>query len=768
VTLKDSVGATAGTITDDFGNYSFGLGAMRFPLMLKVETNIAGTTPLFSAALNSGVANITPLTTLQVFEAVGRTDPSEIYNSGDFAKLRKSSLDQAKSTVTSNLTAQYAANGLDFLTHDLITSPFVANHTGADAILDQINVAIIEKEAIVTDSKGQCFSYGPENVMTLAIDGINGLTALWDYLDANSSMSAEYVKNSLAGVCVPGIDQLRPFAPRPFAPNFPNPRVMESHVTWTRIALSETDTNTGVAQLIAKLREARARNELAIQRGGKAGPINIVAHSWGSVIAYIALSKLAKLEKENPNDPTMKFEVANLITMGSPIQYLSDDSSTAILRIGSFGLIDLIQASVPGGPDGFRAKPIVKPSNVGIWTNFWNNGDIISSAIGSAIANVPVNGVCPVIPSSLTGTCTASLFAEHRIYFDVNDTLLVIRNLTSAVQLPAPTTPVSPPASTTPAPPPPAFSLTAGTPYCDTRTPVGPAVNLAWSASNGAVYYRVFRNDSGIGVNLVASQLSFINNRGLVAGQTYSYKVQATNANGATWSTTAQVTIPADVCGSLNFPSASFQATPTTSSDNTSAVSLSWSPPVGAQGSLTYEIKRDGVFVAAITDRTSFRDSNLVPGKDYTYTIVAIDGASRRSDSLMTRVNTTVPGGGGSTLAPDLRVLNGAVSPASVSAGGAVSVNWTLANQGTGTANASTTVVRINQSSTNAGGTNLASFNTPSLVAGGSQPQATNLSAPTTAGTYYVWVLADNFSTSGQSASADDNDIVLIGSFIRQ
>ena len=233
VTFKDSVGATAGPIiTDDFGNYSFGLGAMRFPLMLKVETNIAGTTPLFSAALSSGIANITPLTTLQVFEAFGRTDPSEIYNSGDFARLRKSSLDQAKSTVNSNLTAQYAANGLDFLTHDPITSPFVANRTGADAVLDQTNVAIIEKTAIFTDSKGNCIPYGPENVMTLAIDGINGFTALWD-LDA-SSMSEAYVKNALARVCVPGIDQLRPFDP-----NFPNPRVMDSHVTWTRIALSE-------------------------------------------------------------------------------------------------------------------------------------------------------------------------------------------------------------------------------------------------------------------------------------------------------------------------------------------------------------------------------------------------------------------------------------------------------------------------------------------------------------------------------------------------
>ena len=207
VTLKDSVGAIAGPIiTDDFGNYSFGLGDIRFPLMLKVQPNVSGAVPLFSAALASGTANTTPLTTLQVFEAVGRTDPSEIYNSGDFTRLRKSSLDQAKSTVNSNLTAQYAANGLDFLTYDPITSPFVANRTGADAVLDQTTIAIIGNTLNLTDRQGGCIPYG--GGLTLGIDGIDKgfiLSFLGVNLPLNPSpVLTQYTQEALDSVCVAG------------------------------------------------------------------------------------------------------------------------------------------------------------------------------------------------------------------------------------------------------------------------------------------------------------------------------------------------------------------------------------------------------------------------------------------------------------------------------------------------------------------------------------------------------------------------------------
>ena len=114
---------------------------------------------------------------------------------------------------------------------------------------------------------------------------------------------------------------------------------------------------------------------------------------------------------------------------------------------------------------------------------------------------------------------------------------------------------------------------------------------------------------------------------------------------------------------------------------------------------------------------------------------------------------------------PDLQVLGGALGATSVTAGGTLGASWTISNLGSGAAAASTTVVRINQSTTLGSGTNLATVATNALAANGTQAQSANLTAPTTPGTYYVWVLADNNGTAGQSTATAANDIVRIGSF---
>ena len=110
---------------------------------------------------------------------------------------------------------------------------------------------------------------------------------------------------------------------------------------------------------------------------------------------------------------------------------------------------------------------------------------------------------------------------------------------------------------------------------------------------------------------------------------------------------------------------------------------------------------------------------------------------------------------------PDLVIQGISFSPASVSPGGSVVVSWTVKNQGSGAASASTTVVRITSSSSSAAGTNLAQVSTGSLAAGQSVAQSATVTAPSTAGTYYVWVIADNYSTSGQTSAAAGNDITL-------
>src|SRR5438874_5601753 len=106
----------------------------------------------------------------------------------------------------------------------------------------------------------------------------------------------------------------------------------------------------------------------------------------------------------------------------------------------------------------------------------------------------------------------------------------------------------------------------------------------------------------------------------------------------------------------------------------------------------------------------------------------------------------------------DLVPENIALGSSSVAAGGSLSVNWDILNQGTAAANStSTTEVRITSSSTSAAGTNLAGLSTLALGAGASQSENTGLTVPTTPGTYYVWVIADNFTNvTNQSNTSND------------
>jgi pimeloyl-ACP methyl ester carboxylesterase len=74
------------------------------------------------------------------------------------------------------------------------------------------------------------------------------------------------------------------------------------------------------------------------------------------------------------------------------------------------------------------------------------------------------------------------------------------------------------------------LSLTAETPYWDKREPAGPAVLLKWTPASGATSYEVYRNNSLIKSGITG--LYFTNETGMTAGQSYTFRVVARNANG--------------------------------------------------------------------------------------------------------------------------------------------------------------------------------------------------------------------------------------------
>jgi hypothetical protein len=87
-------------------------------------------------------------------------------------------------------------------------------------------------------------------------------------------------------------------------------------------------------------------------------------------------------------------------------------------------------------------------------------------------------------------------------------------------------------------------------------------------------------------------------------------------------------------------------------------------------------------------------------------------------------------------------------------------VSFTIKNQGSGTANASTTNIRINTSSSSVTPNDylLASISIPSIPAGGiynvNQPVTIPNGRPT--GTNYIWVILDVNSTANQSNEQND------------
>ena len=97
----------------------------------------------------------------------------------------------------------------------------------------------------------------------------------------------------------------------------------------------------------------------------------------------------------------------------------------------------------------------------------------------------------------------------------------------------------------------------------------------------------------------------------------------------------------------------------------------------------------------------------------------------------------------------------------SIAAGSTLNVSWILANVGDGLAPSTVTGVRMNQSSSSASGSpTITNVPMAALNGAASRPQSAAIPIPagTAAGTYYIWIIADNVanSTLRQSDYSDD------------
>jgi uncharacterized repeat protein (TIGR03806 family) len=192
----------------------------------------------------------------------------------------------------------------------------------------------------------------------------------------------------------------------------------------------------------------------------------------------------------------------------------------------------------------------------------------------------------------------------------------------------------TPATATTPDNPPPLDTAPPTIPQNLTATATSPTeVSLSWQASTdagtGVGGYRIFRNGGATPIATVNSSTSYVD-MGLIAGTQYTYTVRAFDraspANESASSSPATTTTPLP-------PDTTPPTVPqglTATATSTSQINLAWqaSTDVGT-GVAGYRVFRNGGSnpIATVT-ATSYSDTGLTAGTQYTYTVRAFDGAT--------------------------------------------------------------------------------------------------------------------------------------------
>lgn len=192
ITLLDASGQDRYVDTTD-GNFSFRLQGLSAPVLLRAQwADANGLHTLYSFASAEGVANITPLTHLAVGAAAGATSLDALFNAPSASAFQaiRVALPGTISTLQAALQpvlSRYAVNA-----DNPITFRFVPNHTGMDAVLDNITVAYSGSNVTVTDKvTGITLLAAPLTQLAQSVS-----TASWGSADAMAATDTDVAINS--------------------------------------------------------------------------------------------------------------------------------------------------------------------------------------------------------------------------------------------------------------------------------------------------------------------------------------------------------------------------------------------------------------------------------------------------------------------------------------------------------------------------------------------------------------------------------------------
>lgn len=139
VSLRDIHGQYASASADAGGHFSMPVAGMTAPYLLKAQTPDGRV--FYGMAADMGTANVDPYTDLLVREwyALHGGSPEAAFVGAD-ALPDASGMQALDKTLTGALGGELDAAGLDARHFSLLHTPFTADHTGFDQVLDQSRV----------------------------------------------------------------------------------------------------------------------------------------------------------------------------------------------------------------------------------------------------------------------------------------------------------------------------------------------------------------------------------------------------------------------------------------------------------------------------------------------------------------------------------------------------------------------------------------------------------------------------------------------------
>jgi hypothetical protein len=139
VSLRDAHGQYAAASADADGHFDIPVAGMTAPFLLKAQTPDGRV--FYGVAADLGTANVDPYTDLMVrdwYALHGGSPEAAFVGAGALPDAR--GMRMLDKTLTGGIAPSLDAAGLDVRHFSLLTTPFTADHTGFDQVLDQSQV----------------------------------------------------------------------------------------------------------------------------------------------------------------------------------------------------------------------------------------------------------------------------------------------------------------------------------------------------------------------------------------------------------------------------------------------------------------------------------------------------------------------------------------------------------------------------------------------------------------------------------------------------